>query len=174
MRQIDGDKFYTIVEKMCEQSENFGVDVLYPLSNIKNSNSLSSDRLKEEDVKAWFKNLGILALTLHNLCYKSKRMPLGNSGFYTANNGVIPQSLIPEVNKINLSKRDMSAITDIHHSIKEVTNEVRKWLTHFEKDKEYSIPTGRLSDFSIYAMEIPQKIQAVCRGEFYLFNKNNY
>jgi hypothetical protein len=169
MKRIDGDKFYNLIQSMCEQSEDFGIDILLPLSNIKINNNLSSERLEEADVKSWFKNLSLLALTLHKLCYKSQGLPLGTSDFYTVNGGSIPHTLIPNVNKIKLSKKDISAFTEIHHSIKQITNEVRKWLFHFEKDKQYSINSARLSDFSLYAMEIPQKIQAVSRGSFYHF-----
>jgi hypothetical protein len=170
MRSIDGDKFYSLIKKHCEQSENFGIDILHPLSNLKSDLLCSSQKLKEDDVKDWFKNLAILALTINKLCYKSQSMPLGNSGFTTVNGGSIAQNLIPEVTKIKLSKKDMAAFTEIHYSIKEHTNDIRKLLTHFEKNKEFSIPTSKLTDFSIYAMEIPQKIYAVCRGEFYHFN----
>ena len=164
MRDIDGKKFYKSIEELCNQSEDFGVDVLLPLTESQNSSQL----LNENDLKLWFKNVGILGLTLHKLCYKSRHYPLGNS-FQTINGGSLSDKLAPEVNKIVLSKRDVSAFVDIHHQIKVATTDMRKRLTHFEKQKKYAIPTPIISDFAIHAMEIPQKIDAVCRGLFYHF-----
>ena len=167
MRRIDGDNFYSLIEPMCEQSENFGMDILLPLSE--SEKPFGSTRLKEEDVKLWFKNISTIALTLHKLCYKSKKHPLGSSGFTTANGGSIPEKNIPEVNKIILSKKDISAFSEIHHTIKQNNNRIINALTYFENQKEYAIPNALLDLFTLAAMEVPQKIKAVTRGEFYHF-----
>ena len=170
MRQVEGTKFYALVEDICEQSVNFGMDVLNPLSDSK-FESLGTLNLKEEDVKSWFKNMGILALTLHKLCWKSNKYPLGTCDFFTVNGGSIPDKLVPNPNKASLSKRDIRAFGDIHHQIRMYTEELRKKLVHFEKKKEYSIAHQHLTRFAIEAMEIPHRIEAVCRGQFYHFER---
>lgn len=158
MRKVDAKRLYKLIEKHCEDSENYGSEKLNVSINETLEGGLKPLNLKE--VKAWFMNVGVIGHFIDAVLFKSN-FCLNSDDIKTFGNGHIPTKSVPKAIKIKLSDKDKHDLHTLHGEIKERTKEVRGFI-HTYYDNTLTCGVHNVTSFSIYAMEIPQKFYDIC------------
>jgi hypothetical protein len=162
MRKIDANKFYQVIEKYCNDSEDYGVSEQLKVTNKEIvEGGLKPINLSE--LKVWFKNIGIIGHFIEGTLFKSANYCLNSNDIKTFGNGNIQSNSIPKALKIKLSKKDKEELYQIHEEIKTRTKEVRNFInTYFDNTANCSFYDTM--SLSCYAMETPQRLYMLLKN----------
>lgn len=159
MRRVDAKRLYKLIEKHCDDSENYGANKLN--ISIKETLEGGIKPLDIKEVKAWFMNVGVLGHFIDAVLFKSNYC-LNSEKIQTFGRGNIATKLVPDAIKIKLSENDKRALSTLHGEIQARTIEVRGFIHTYNDSNHLTCGVHNITSFSCYAMEIPQKFYDIC------------